>query len=91
MLARGKGGPVKTRRVVYIVTVSYTVEISGGAQPLGHRGGLVAGVVLRVFGVGAGVVGGAVEAELHRAGSFLNNYFRPEIKATNFINYEKES
>ena len=60
VLARGKSRPVETRRVVEVVTIGRAVEVGSGAQALGGRGGLVAGVVLRRLLVGAGVVGGAV-------------------------------
>ena len=51
---------VKPGRVVEVVTVGHALGISGGPQTFG---GLVAGVVLDSLLVGAGVMGGAVEAE----------------------------
>ena len=63
--ARGKSRPVKAGRVVEVVAICYAIEVGGGTQTLGRRSGLVAGVVLGGLLVGAGVVGGAVEAEGH--------------------------
>lgn len=60
VLARGKSRPVEAGRVVEVVTVGHAVEVGGGAQALGGRGGLVAGVVLGRLLVGASVMGGAV-------------------------------
>ena len=58
--ARGKRRPVEPGRVVEVVAVGHTVEVGGGAQALGGRGGLVAGVVLGRLLMGASVMGGAV-------------------------------
>ena len=61
--ARGKRRPVQSRWVIKVVAISHAIEVGGGAQTLGRRGGLVAGVILSRLLVGAGVVGSAVEAE----------------------------
>ena len=63
MPARGKRRPVEPGRVVEVVAAGHALEVGGGSQALGHRGGLVAGVVLGRLLVGASVVSGAVEAE----------------------------
>ena len=60
VLAHGKSRPVEAGRVVKVVAVGYAVEVGGGSQALGGRGGLVAGVVLGRLLVGASVMGGAV-------------------------------
>lgn len=48
-----------------VVAVSHAVKICRGPQALGGGRRLVRGVVAGVFFVGAGVVGGTVEAEGH--------------------------
>ena len=58
--ARSKRRPVESGRVVEVVAVGHAVEVGGGAQALGGRGGLVAGVVLGRLLVGASVMGSAV-------------------------------
>lgn len=58
--ARSKCSAVVLGRVGEVVAVGHAVEVGGGAQALGDRCGLVAGVVLGGLLVGAGVMGGAV-------------------------------
>ena len=48
-LAYDKSCSVKLGRIVEVVAVGHTVEVGGGAQALGGRGGLVAGVVLAAY------------------------------------------
>ena len=59
-LAYDESCSVKPGRVVEVVAVGHTVEVGGGAQALGGRGGLMAGVVLGRLLEGTGVVGGTV-------------------------------
>ena len=53
-LAYDKSCSVKPGWVVEVVAVGHAVEVSGGPQAFGGRGGLVAGVVLDGLLVGAG-------------------------------------
>lgn len=63
MLARDKGRPVEPGRVIKVMAERDAVEANGSPQELNRHGGLVLDVIFRRLLVGAGVIGGAVEAE----------------------------
>lgn len=63
MSAHRNGRLVEPGRVIRAMAERNAVEASGSPQELNGRGGLVLSVIFRRLLVGAGVIGGAVEAE----------------------------